>query len=94
MKILFCSSLLLYAAGAHVNILSVKILVNKIQCRKCGDVIESTYEEDFKLCVCEAVGIEGGKVFLGRTGEENDLKELSMIEQDGIKVLYTKRKCA
>ena len=32
-----------------------KIITNKIKCKKCGDVIESTHRHDFKLCKCGAV---------------------------------------
>ena len=30
-----------------------KIIVNKIKCKKCGDVIESTYRHDLQMwCSC------------------------------------------
>ena len=40
-----------------------KILVNKIKCKKCGDVIESTHHYDFKTCQCGAVSVDGGKTY-------------------------------
>lgn len=43
-----------------------KILVNKIQCRKCKDIIESHGQHDFKWCQCGTVGVDGGKDFLRR----------------------------
>jgi len=38
-----------------------KILVNKIRCKKCGEVIESADRHDFKFCKCGAVAVDGGQ---------------------------------
>ena len=54
-----------------------KILVNKIRCKKCGDVIESTHRHDFKCCKCGSVAVDGGKDYLRRCGKRNDWEELS-----------------
>jgi len=35
-------------------------IVNKIKCKKCGDVIESLYTHDFKRCKCGAIFVDGG----------------------------------
>ena len=43
-----------------------RILMNKIQCNKCGEVIGSTSRHDFKFCKCGAVAVDGGKVYLRR----------------------------
>ena len=59
-----------------------KIIVNKIKCKKCGDVIESTYRHDFKFCKCGAVAVDGGKDYLRRLGYEEDYEELSEIEKE------------
>ncbi|WP_242230233.1 hypothetical protein [Bacillus cereus group sp. BfR-BA-01329] len=37
-----------------------KLKRNAIQCRKCGDVIESKFTRDFKYCLCRSVGVDGG----------------------------------
>lgn len=37
-----------------------KILVNKIKCNYCGDIIESKYIHDFKYCKCGCVAVDGG----------------------------------
>lgn len=37
-----------------------KVLVNKVRCKKCDDVIESTHSHDFKRCKCRAIFIDGG----------------------------------
>lgn len=54
-----------------------KIITNKIQCQKCGDVIESTHCHDFKFCKCGAVAVDGGKAYLRRIGNHEDWEELS-----------------
>lgn len=54
---------------------------NKIQCLKCGDIIESTHVHDFKWCSCERVAVDGGKEYLRRAGNPNDYVELSEYEE-------------
>ena len=54
-----------------------KIITNKIRCRKCGDVIESTYTHDFRFCNCGAVAVDGGKEYLRRVGNLEDWEEIS-----------------
>ena len=56
-----------------------KILVNKIKCNKCGDIIESTYRHDFKYCQCGAVAVDGGNDCLRRcfTNSPDDFTDLS-----------------
>lgn len=56
-----------------------KILVNKIKCKKCGDVIESKSRHDFKSCSCGAVSVDGGLDYIRRCGEEDDYEELSVF---------------
>lgn len=75
-----------------------KIQTNKIKCKKCGDVIESTYRHDFKMCSCEAVGVDGGHDYLRRIGKEEDYEDLSFVRKlakittDGYKVIKSKMK--
>lgn len=57
-----------------------KILVNKIQCKKCKDIIESKYVHDFKLCVCRNIAVDGGLEYLRRVGNLEDIIELSEFE--------------
>ena len=83
-----------------------KIKTNKIKCKKCGDIIESTSVHDFKWCSCETVAVDGGHEYLRRLGNEESFEDLSCvmklveIKTDGFKViknaLYKKddnRKC-
>ena len=63
----------------------IKIMVNKIRCKKCGDVIESKSVHDLKFCKCESVAVDGGHNYLRRLGEpENweDLSEYEVIEDE------------
>ena len=59
-----------------------KIIANKIKCKKCGYIIESTHRHDFKSCNCGRVGVDGGKDYLRRVGNIEDYEELSEIEND------------
>lgn len=54
-----------------------KILVNKIKCKKCGDVIESVTVHDFKSCKCGAVAVDGGHDYLRRVGELEEMEDMS-----------------
>ena len=53
------------------------IVTNKIRCKKCGDVIESTSVHDFKYCKCGSVAVDGGHAYLRRCGNLEDVEELS-----------------
>lgn len=57
------------------------IIHNKIKCKKCGDIIESTHRHDFKWCSCGQCAVDGGHDYLKRsyTGEspEESYEELS-----------------
>lgn len=54
-----------------------RIMVNKIRCKKCGDVIESKNRHDFVRCSCGKVAVDGGHVYLRRLGNPNDWEDLS-----------------
>ena len=58
-----------------------KIIINKIKCNKCGDIIESISAHDFKFCKCGAVAVDGGHDYLRRCGNREDWEELSVIEE-------------
>ena len=53
-----------------------KILVNKIQCKKCKDIIEFKHVHDFKWCACKSIAVDGGLEYLRRVG--NDIVEKYM----------------
>ena len=60
-----------------------RILVNRIQCNKCKDIIESTSIHDFNFCRCGAVAVDGGKDYLRRCGNREDWEECSIFEDIG-----------
>lgn len=59
-----------------------KIVINKIQCNHCGDIIVSQHRNDFKSCKCGCVAVDGGNEYLRRTfaNSTNDFTELSEYE--------------
>lgn len=65
-----------------------KIKVNKIKCKHCGDIIESTYVWDYKQCSCKTVSVDGGKEYLKRgfkNSPEIDYEDLSEVEEENAK---------
>lgn len=57
---------------------AVKIKVNKAQCLKCNDIIESKHVHDFVSCKCGCIFVDGGLEYLRRGAEDfKFLKELS-----------------
>lgn len=58
-----------------------KILVNKIKCKKCGDIIESKSVHDFVTCKCGAVSVDGGHNYIRRCGNQEDFEDLSEYEE-------------
>lgn len=44
-----------------------KIIKNAIQCRLCGDIIESTYRNQYVSCKCGTCAVDGGLDYLRRS---------------------------
>lgn len=60
-----------------------KIVVNKIRCKKCGDIIESKSVHDFVTCKCGAVSVDGGHNYIRRCADSlEDFEDLSEYEED------------
>lgn len=53
------------------------ILYNRIQCKKCGDILESKSVHDFKMCSCRSCAVDGGHDYLRRVGEPSNWEDLS-----------------
>ena len=70
----------------------MKVIVNKIRCKKCGEIIESTHRHDFKICKCGAVAVDGGHDYLRRSGDLDGYDELSVIEKLDIDFNSVRRK--
>lgn len=58
----------------------MNILVNKAKCKLCGDIVESTHTHDFKWCSCKSMAVDGGKRYLKRCGDLNNIEDLSEYE--------------
>ena len=62
-----------------------KIISNKIQCKHCGEIIESKRIHEFVTCKCETCSVDGGHYHLSRSyknSPEEDFIELSEVEED------------
>jgi len=57
-------------------------LKNSIQCKYCGDIIESKTVYDFVTCSCGRCSVDGDKEYLRRLAEEDSYIELSIIENE------------
>ena len=44
----------------------------KIRCKKCGDILESKYRHDFKMCSCKSCYIDGGNDYCRVGGNKED----------------------
>ena len=61
-----------------------RIISNKIQCKHCGEIIESKHLHDLVKCKCEIGSIDGGYDYLKRSyknSPEEDFIELSEKEE-------------
>jgi hypothetical protein len=59
------------------------IIKNAARCKKCGDVIESTFRHDWVSCKCGAIFVDGGHAYLhyGFDKIEN-FEDLSVVKKD------------
>lgn len=48
------------------------VVVNKCQCRQCGDIIESKHRHDFVRCKCGAIFTDGGTEYIRRGANSLD----------------------
>ena len=62
----------------------MKIIKNVIQCKKCGDIIESVSVHDFNRCSCGTCAVDGGHSYLRRLFKNNinDFIELSEYQKE------------
>jgi len=49
-----------------------KYMGAKIRCKKCGDILESKYRHDFKMCSCKSCYIDGGNDYCRVGGNKED----------------------
>jgi hypothetical protein len=62
-----------------------KIIKNVIQCKLCGEIIESKHVHDFVMCKCGSCAVDGGHDYLRRCYKSEDcyieLSETIEIEE-------------
>jgi hypothetical protein len=59
-----------------------KIIKNAIQCKLCGEIIESTHRNQYVSCKCGACAVDGGLDYLRRSYQSRDCYiELSVMEE-------------
>lgn len=56
-----------------------RVLVNKVRCKKCDDIIESVHIHDFKRCKCGAIFLDGGNDYQ-RYGWETNQPDSARLE--------------
>ena len=50
-----------------------KIIKNAIQCKKCGEIIESKSRHDYVQCKCGSCAVDGGHNYLRRSTADSNL---------------------
>jgi Zn finger protein HypA/HybF involved in hydrogenase expression len=45
----------------------VELLINAIQCKTCGVLIESVHRHDYQTCPCGSVSVDGGDAYRKRS---------------------------
>ena len=69
------------------------IIVNRIQCIACKDIIESNHVHDFKMCKCGSCGVDGGLEYARRIGENYiELTEWCATDKYGNKTIVNDNK--
>ena len=68
------------AGQAMRGTLTARLIRNAIQCRQCGDVIESQSIHDQVKCQCGQASVDGGLAYARRTYRDAGLEELSEYE--------------
>ena len=57
----------------------MKIIKNRVRCKSCGNIIESTSTHDIKSYRCGSITVDGGKDYIRRGFKEIvDLEDLSI----------------
>ena len=56
------------------------VIVNKVQCMKCKDVIESKHRHDMVWCSCKSCAVDGGRDYLKRVGVPSNMLDMSICE--------------
>ena len=63
------------------------VVINKAQCKLCGDIIESLNTHDYKRCGCGEIAVDGGKSYIKRSAKDlSNIIELSEGYQEEVEV--------
>lgn len=58
-----------------------KLVVNRAQCLRCGEILISKYTHDFVTCSCGSLSVDGGQDYLKRCyNNDRDVLELSLYQ--------------
>lgn len=50
----------------------MKVIINKIKCNKCDEIIQSILVRDFRFCKCGTVEVDGGHNYLRTCGNREN----------------------
>jgi len=65
-----------------------KIILNRIKCLHCDDIISSYHVHDYKECSCGKVSVDGGTEYLKRGFHEpTDYEDMSLNEDSPFEVI-------
>ncbi len=64
------------AKNKHKTLYRAPYRLNRILCRLCGEVIESFYTHDYRMCSCGSVGVDGGYAYVRRIGDTENIEEM------------------
>ena len=60
----------------------------RIRCRKCGDILQSKYRHDFKMCRCGSCYIDGGDDYCRVGGDKKDIEWIDRKENKRKQLRY------
>ncbi len=64
------------ARHPHKTLYKAPYPLNRALCKKCGEVVESTYTHHYVRCSCGAIAVDGGYDYFKRAGELKDVEEM------------------
>ena len=63
------------------------VVINKAQCKLCGDIIESKSRHDYVRCGCGEIAVDGGTEYRKRSAKDlSNIIELSEVYQEEVEV--------
>ena len=62
------------------DVVTKRLIRNRIKCLKCGDIIESKSRHDWVQCTCGACFVDGGHDYMRIGGNREDWEDLSEWE--------------